>query len=178
MASLIPARRPVVAWLDAPPWSLTKRRLSWPQQLSRFSLETPLFPPSFGTSSNCFRSQNSTRSPAVNMNVSIPPLSRLDHEAEAEADRALDLGMGIRQAHHACRAAAQEPTTPRQGHPGVGPAAGEARETGEDAHHPDPPERAKGPNGRMQGPGPGSGSHEEVCRIHACIVEPPLTSSK
>jgi len=48
----------------------------------------------------------------LNMNVRIPTATLNNRKAEFEADVSLDPRMGLRQAHHAGRAPAQEPATP------------------------------------------------------------------
>jgi len=99
--------------------------------------------------------------PTADMNVSIT--RHMYTHGQTGANTAIDLGVGFRQAHHAGRASAQEPAPPRQGYPGAGSAAGQAREAGKDPHRPDPPERPEGPDGCVQSPGQGFGSYQEVC---------------
>ena len=84
-------------------------------------------------------------------------------EPRLPASPYVDPRMGLRQAHDARRASAQEPANARQGYPRTRPGPREAREAGEDPRRPDQAECPEGPDGSRQDPGEGPGSHKKVC---------------
>src|SRR5690606_21180127 len=104
------------------------------------------------------RSRLSTQPSKMNVRpTDTPPASRTPMLTPWTDPR-----MGVREAHDAGGAHAQEPAHARQGHPRAGPDARKAREAGEDADPANKDERQERADGRVQDPGQGSGPHAAV----------------
>lgn len=80
--------------------------------------------------------------------------------------------MGIRKAHDARGASAQEPAHAGQGDPGTRPDAHQVGEAGEDADTTDQDERQEWADGGLQDPGKGFGPHATVYREILCDAQP------